>query len=218
MLDLFLAFIDRFIQLAESKDRRRKTYFTEVYKPLMSELEKIHLDYVSTFYLCLSFANHNDFIQMVIDTIEVKRVPLLPARIKLREYARTIYENRHYLSKVEEEFSSAMLGYFGLGIPYPYQPESSNTRISGIMRRLNEELPVETEAELRAFFELKRSEPTFSRSYAKVKYITDVRNIDAKNTQEFAISILKSEIESLNSRWAKVCSSYSEIEFSIAHL
>jgi hypothetical protein len=202
MLDTFLKLIDRLIQLAKLRTDRRKNVFSEIYKPLFAEMEKIHLDYITTFSACLRQIDDEAFIRNIIATIDEKRIPLLPAREKVKSYV-TAMRPADGHETPELTFAKSIAHYFAVPIPW----FSRASAVGAAMRLLEDPtvggivIPVASESEADKYLTFANAEAMFT-SYGVVHYVQSHEATSEDQRREIVSQILSNELETLGNRWA----------------
>src|SRR5688572_7737743 len=109
MLDLFLKLIDRFIDLAKSREEANVKRFALV-KEMYEELEPVHADYLQMFEKVSAGLDRGDDIAVVARALQLERVVFEPARQKMLTVAEVLFKDEN-LGKYRD-FFSAVYRYF----------------------------------------------------------------------------------------------------------
>jgi hypothetical protein len=217
MLTDFLGIIDRVIQLANIRQARRKNLYAEVLKPLYVELEKVHYDYVRTLNDCLKEANNKDFINITIRTIDEKRLPLLPARQKLREFIRSL-NNAGVKQEEEKEFCWAVSKYFG--VERPGSTLSSTRDKLNLLRDKRHtvygtDIPIGSEEDADRYLAI--DEDPSLESYPVLQYLRDMPDGNY-DKQYYAVQILLAQIKKLDEAWQDVSYAFGMLQLTVSQI
>jgi len=108
LIDTALKVIDRLVELGKLPERNRKKYLDETVQPLYDDAEVVVSDYIGLFRDLIRRLKEGQNIQEIIDWLELRRLEIMPVRIKLRSYLENMDDPKFHTNEPMDRFKAGI--------------------------------------------------------------------------------------------------------------